>query len=58
MRVPNNSLTNKNPLVISPFIQHWSDSDINPPPPGSSLMITEDGSSYMVTENGNYMITE
>jgi len=45
------------PLLVSPFIQHWSDAGINPPPPGTSIMITEIGEN-MITENGNYMITE
>lgn len=57
-------LTNKrndlihNPLTEPVFYQFWSDSNINPPPPESALMITEVLGDPMITESGLYMITE
>lgn len=47
----------KSPLTASPFVQHWIDAGINPPPPGSDLRITDDG-SYRITDSGDYRITD
>jgi hypothetical protein len=45
-------------LIRSPFVQVWEDSNINPPPPMTSIMITESG-QIMITElTLQRMITE
>jgi hypothetical protein len=45
------------PLIASPFIQHWDGAGINPPPPGTSLRITDAG-EYRITDSGDYRITD
>ncbi len=59
MPLPNGQIGIKNnPIIKSPFVQHWEGEGNNPPPPGSELMITESG-LLMVTEiTDDFMITE
>lgn len=59
MPFPSDPLTSEHsPILRSPFVQHWCGEGINPPPPGTALMITE-GGEYMLTENtNNLMVTE
>jgi hypothetical protein len=56
-RVLGINLTNKDPLIESPFNESSNESYVVPPP-GSEYMITETG-IFMQTETGNnLMITE
>ena len=47
----------KSPLLNTPFVQKWDDAGINPPPPGTSLRIT-DADEYRITDSGDYRITD
>ena len=60
MPLPNGQIgITSNPMLKSPFVQHWQGEGINPPPPSSELMITEVGGLQMRTEISNdLMITE
>jgi len=61
MPLPNGTLgisRKDNPMVFSPFVQHVFGEGINPPPPGSSIMITETGVNMITEINDDLMITE
>lgn len=43
----------ENPIVVSPFTQHFTFGANNPPPPGTNLRITDDG-SFRTVDSGEY----
>jgi hypothetical protein len=44
-------------LNISLFSQHWEDANVNPPPPGSEVRITDAGDTR-ITDSGDIRITD
>lgn len=57
MPLPNGKIGVKdNPLIKSPFVQHWDGEGSNPPPPTKYLMKTETG-VLMVTEITDYFMS-
>lgn len=43
-------------LNKSPFIQHWDDAGVNPPPPGFDVRITNSADNR-ITNDGDIRIT-
>jgi len=46
----------ENPVVETVYFERWND-DIPTPPPGASLLITQDG-DYLITQGGDFLETQ